>query len=85
MLVVHSREKARALEIKPRAYHSKQQRAPLNQGQNNAKDGVSHPRRAMGLVETAEAERLELFLRSIRYVQSNSYLSSVVGGVDAGI
>ena len=39
----------------------------------------------MGLVETAEAERLELFLRSIRYVQSNSYLSSVVGGVDAGI
>ena len=49
------------LEIKPRVYHSERQHAPLNPGQDSAKDGVSHTRRATGLVETAEAERLEMY------------------------
>ena len=57
---------------------------PLNPGQDNAKDGVSHPRRATRLVETAEAERLEMYLRSARYTQPNNYLVSVVGGADDG-
>ena len=33
------------------------------------KDGVSHPRQATVFVETLEAERLEMSMRSARYVQ----------------
>ena len=58
---------------------------PLNPGQDNAKDGVSHPRRVTVLVDTAEAERWEMYLRCVRYIQPKSYLVSVVGDVDVGV
>ena len=35
-----------------------------------------------GVVETAEAERLEMYLRSVRNMPPNSFLASVVGRVD---
>ena len=73
------------LEVKPRAYHSERQSAPPNPGQDNAKEGVSYPKRATVLVETAEAERLDMYLRSLRYVQPNSYLVSDAGGVNVGV
>ena len=60
---------ARVLEITPRAYHRDPQRTPLNPEQDYAKDDVSHPRWATGLDETAEAERLEMYLRSVWCMQ----------------
>ena len=60
---------------------TRRQRTPIG----NAKDGVSHPRWATRLVETAEAGRLDMYLRSVWYIQPNSYLGSVVGGVGADV
>ena len=46
---------------------------------------MSHLKQATRLVETAEAERLDMYLRSLRYVQPNSYLVSDAGGVNVGV
>ena len=65
-----------------------QQRArgrPSQPGARQRKERRVTPKAGHGLVETAEAERLDVYLRSLRYVQPNSYLVSDAGGINVAV